>query len=168
MKKHFWLIAITTLGLFLVGFLIGPFVFQRTAQFIGKEVVGFTLSDFLVAPISLGLLLAFCSICAGCLLWAYSRNNFEYPPLAVFGLGLIVSLFSATVSIGFKLLQMRSILHLTGGSLDSISLSMGAINYFSLGYGVTLMVNIILIAILLWFSRQQQEYKDSHATVHND
>ncbi len=168
MKKYFWFITGTTLTLFLIGFLIGPFVVQWTAKIIGKEIVGFTISDWLVPPFSLGMLLAFCSICAGCLLWAYSRSRFAYPPRLVFGFGLLGSLLIAAVSIGFKLLQMRFVFKLPGDNLNNIPIAMRAINYFSLGFSLTLLVNIIVIVILLWFSRQGQEQKDNSVPAHNN
>jgi hypothetical protein len=160
MKKHFWLIAGTTLGLFLVGFFIGPFVSQWTGTIIGNEIRALNLSDFLVAPLSLGSLLAFCSICAGGLLWAYSRSGFQYDSRVVFGLGLFTSLVTATAGVGFSLLRLRLILELTSNQVDNISVAASMINYFSFGFRLPLLVNALLIAILLWLSRQRQPQKE--------
>jgi hypothetical protein len=167
MKKHSWLIAGTTLSLFFIGFLLGPTVLRWTGIFIGEEFISYSFSEFLLPPVSLGLLLAFCSICAGCFLWAYSRTNSYYSPILVFVLGLLISLVTAAVAIGYKLLYTRHVLHIIGEDLNNIPMSMDGVNYFLLGFRLVLFVNVVIIAVLLWFSHQRQNQSDN-APVHNN
>jgi hypothetical protein len=166
--KHFRLIIGTTLVLFIIGSLTGTFLLKITEKILGREILGFsTLSSFMPS-LSFGFLLAFCSICAGCVLWAYSKANAEYAPGLVFGLGLLVSVASAIIGIGLKLGQIRLVLNSFGNEPGTSVLSSGSVNYFSWGFGLPLFVNIIIIAVLLLISHQKQQQKDNSVATGNN
>jgi hypothetical protein len=167
MKKYFWFIAGATLALFFLGSFFSPFVLKWTEKVIDQEIIAHTLSDFLAPRVSFGLLLAFCAICAGCLLWANQKNRLVYDPKIVFGLGLLISFLTSTIGIGSKLLQYRFALSGMGNELDNIPVAATAIHYFSWGFGLTLIANGIIIALMLLLSRENQEHKEKTISVSN-
>ena len=60
--------------------------------------------------ISLGFLLAFCSIGVGGILWAYSKASSKYNSMLVFSLGLLISLLIVANEIMIKLFEDREFL----------------------------------------------------------
>ena len=166
--KNIGLIVVTTLSLFFIGFISGPFVLKLTEQFLGKEIVALTIFDSLTSQFSLGLLLAFCSICASCLLWAYSRKHSGYAPHLVFGLGLLVSFVAVAIAIAYKLLYSRYALQFMRDDFNHIPITLRPIDYFSWGFRLPLFVNAVIIAILLWMPRQRHKQEDNNVPIQNN
>jgi hypothetical protein len=157
--KRLLSIAGLTFFLFILGLFSSSLVMQLTEKVLGKEIVATSVLSSFTPRLSFGFLLAFCSINAGGVLWAYSRGYSKYDSKTVFGIGLLISLTIAVVGIGLKLLALRYIFSTSAlkNEVGNYSLSADGINYFSWGFGLVLFVNAVLIAILLWLPRQRQK-----------
>ena len=131
--KHFRLIAGTAFVLFIIGFFSSSCTLKLTGTILGGEILGSTIWESLYPKISFGLLLAFCSISAGVLLWAYSKNRSSYSSIPIFGFGLLVSIISAIVGVWLKLLEIRNMFAEFGDKPKITFLAAGSIDYFSWG-----------------------------------
>jgi hypothetical protein len=155
--KRLRLILGTALILFVVGFLSGFYLLKLTENSLGITTIGFTLWDSLTPNLSLGFLLAFCSLSAGIISWAYSKSQLPQRPILIFSLGLLISIISASISIWLKLLQAQLIfpdLKTNFGNNPLITqFSTGSINYFSWGFEAIFFVSGIITIALLWISR---------------
>src|SRR5688572_6655649 len=106
MKKLRSLVLTTGAILFIFGFSIAPFVLKLTEAYVNKGIVSLFVLDSFAPNLSLGFLLAFCSLSAGVMLWAYTRAGLSHPPNLIFILGLLVSLVSAFLSVWLYLKQL--------------------------------------------------------------
>src|SRR5688572_3331207 len=130
MKKLRSLVLTTGAILFILGFSTAPFAVTLTEMYVNKETVALSPLDSLRPNFSLGFLLAFCSLSAGVMLWAYTRTGLSHLPNLVFIVGLLVSLTSAFLSIWLYLRQLR-FFESQFDTYGNIALAAGAINYFS-------------------------------------
>ncbi len=163
--KHFRLIAGTTLFLFIIGLLSGSLVVKLTEKILGRTFIGLSILSSFTPQLSFGFLLAFCSICAGCFLWAYLQYRAVNNPKLVFGLGLLISITSAVIGTVLKLIQLRLAFDSFGNQVKNDVLSAGTINYFSWGFSLTFFVNVVIIVFLLLVSRQKQQQKDNNMSI---
>jgi hypothetical protein len=149
MKYLRFLVAATTIILSIIGFSVGSFVLKLTEHFINKETLALSPLDSLTPHLSLGFLLAFCSLSAGVVLWAYNKTNLSFSPSLVFIVGLLVSLMSAFFSVWLYLRQLRFI-ESQFDTYENISLSVKVINYFSWGANFVFFVSGMIAIFFLW------------------
>jgi hypothetical protein len=157
--KLFRLIAGITFLLFIIGLFSGSLMLELTKKILDINIdnVGRYPFTSVTPQFSFGFLLDSCSLSAGGLLWAYSKRHSKYDSKVIFGLGLLISITSGVTGIGLKLLELRNIFISEKELIDHFSLAAEAFNYFSWGIGLVLFVNVILIALLLWFPPQRQK-----------
>lgn len=149
MKHLRSLVAAITIILFIVGFFAGSFALKLTETFINRETLGLSVLDSLTPNLSLGFLLAFCSLSAGVMLWAYIKTNFPFSPSLVFISGLIVSLTSAFLSVWLHLRQIRFI-ESQFDTYRNIPLTVRGINYFSWGSTIVFFISGVITIFFLW------------------
>ena len=143
------LVAATTIVLFIVGFSAGSFALKLTETFINRETLGLSVLDSLTPNLSLGFLMAFCSLSAGVMLWAYIKTNFSFSPSLVFIFGLFVSLTSAFLGVWLYLRQLRFI-ETQFDTLGNIPLTVRGVNYFSWGSTIVFFVSGMITVFFLW------------------
>ena len=157
-------VAATTIILFVVGFSAGSFALKLTETFINRETLGLSAPDSLTPNLSMGFLLAFCSLSAGVMLWAYVKTNFSFSPSLVFIFGLFVSLTSAFLGVWLHLRQLRFI-ETQFASLGNIPLTVRGVNYFSWGSTIVFFVSGMITIFFLWIPHFRESQIDITPTV---
>jgi hypothetical protein len=156
MKKLRSLVLTTGAILFILGFSSGSYVLKLTETYVNTEIVNLFVLDSFTPNLSLGFLLAFCSLSAGVMLWAYTRAGLPHPPNLVFLLGLIVSLTSAFLSVWLHLKQLR-LIESQFDVFGNTPLSIRIINYFSWGSTFVFFVMGIITIFLLWVPHLKED-----------
>jgi hypothetical protein len=158
--KYFKLTLGTALILFILGFISGYYLLKLTETFLGIKTIAITQWDSLTPNFSLGFLLGFCSLSAGVILWAYGKSQLPHHPIFIFGLGLLASIISATISISLKLIQLQLVFSRLetdfGNNPLPAPISTGGINYFSWGFGTVFFISAITTISLLWIARKNE------------
>lgn len=145
--KTLLLILVTAIFLFFIGFLSGSFMLELTEKTLDIEII--TTPTTVYSPhISLGFLLAFCSIGAGGILWAYSKTSSKYNSILVFSSSLLTSLLIVASKITLKLFENREFLK----GVTNFYLTTENVNYFQWGYLSVLPMYFYIILGLLAIS----------------
>ncbi len=151
MKNFRFVIIGITFLLFIAGILLSTFVMEITQTVVEKQIIAIHVESGLNSRLSLGFLLAFCSICAGCFYWVYEKIYPKNAPTFLFIVSLLVSLISAAIGIWAKLLQIKFTFELFPFIYrhNEEYLAAEAINYFSWGAVYAIFANLIII-FLVW------------------
>jgi hypothetical protein len=170
MKNFRFVIMITgiTFLLFIIGILLSTFVMEITQIVIEKQIIAFRVQSELNSRLSLGFLLAFCSICAGCFYWAYRKIYPKNTPTFLFIFSLLISLISAAIGIWAKLLQIKFAFELLPFiyRYDEEYLAAEVINYFSWGVGYVIFANLIVF-FLVWLLLRRKKSINSTLAISN-
>jgi hypothetical protein len=145
-NRH-WLIFGTSFVLFLVSFFSGLFLLKFVEMPFEIESLYLVLWDSVASNFVFSLLLAFCPISAGAILWAYSQNRLPYRPRVVFSLGLLVSMISIIIGILLSI-RMRNT-NSMAGCLTGVPSTIDIVHYFPSSLGAILLISGLIIVILL-------------------
>ncbi len=153
---RFGIIGITFL-LFIVGILLSTFVMEITQIVVEKQIIAIHVESGLNSRLSLGFLLAFCSICSGCFHWVYKKIYSKNAPTILLIVSILVSLISAAIGIWAKLLQIKFAYELFPFiyKYNEKYLAAEVVNYFSWGAGYVIFANLTVI-FLVWLLRHRK------------
>ena len=163
MKHLRFLVVATTIILFIVVFFAGSFALKLTENFLNIETLALSPLDSLTPRLSLGFLLAFCSLSAGVVVWAYNKTNLSFSSSLVFIFGLLTSLMSAFFSVWLYLRQLRFI-ESQFDTFGSTSLSVKVINYFSWGATFVFFISGMITIFFLWLPHLKEGSLDIVST----
>jgi len=150
------LVILSTLLLFLLGFIASPCVLSLTEFFLRHPVAASSIGDYMKFKLTISLLVASCAPAGGAMVWAFSRRRPANSPFMIFVVSLFISLLAVCAGLFLRVAALRNLVH----EIPShILIRMDSLNYPIWGFGMLLIVAVGVVMVLLRFTPRLKRSK---------